>query len=330
MTQIFISYSREDSDFVEELATQLRRRSFRVWMDKLSIPRGSNWQEAIRSGVKNSAAMIAVVSPDSVASEWVGIEIDEALDAGVPVYPYVYRKAELPLRLKKINTEFHHNDDGLEALIADLPDSAHLHRAALGGEGLAARRGETFADVAADFGNALHYDLQREGEAIPLVGLPLAPTDYCMTYLLGRADDTLAWQGDVQLGLQFSQGFGSPGFPLGIAGHFLADDPAYPVRLLLVRGPMKIIYNARNENNQLIHGLDPDNSPEWQDAITATNKALAAYAHNTNEPKRVHLFALGPAVMLYGLGISNPHRGYFKTTLYQYDLDARVYHAVLG
>ena len=71
MAQVFISYSRKDISFVEQLVADLRNTGLDVWYDVSSLRGGSRWRIEIENAIKNSQFFIVVLSPDSMASEWV-------------------------------------------------------------------------------------------------------------------------------------------------------------------------------------------------------------------------------------------------------------------
>ena len=45
---VFISYAREDDDFVLKLATELKDRGISVWLDQWDIPAGADWDQRYR------------------------------------------------------------------------------------------------------------------------------------------------------------------------------------------------------------------------------------------------------------------------------------------
>ena len=164
-----------------------------------------------------------------------------------------------------------------------------------------------------------------------LLGLPLLPTSFCTTYLIGRADDTLAYKPCIQLALQFSGPYESADFPVRIAQHFLAKDPNSLLRMLLVRGPAQITYDERRNSNSLSYVLDipTDDENQWSDALHATHSALKLL-HKDRQNPALQLFVQGPvAGITYELGAE--HRGLlYKTEHYQYDRDTQEYYRVLG
>ena len=103
MTQVFISYSRKDLSFVEQLAADLKTAGFDVWYDVSGIRGGARWRTEIENAVKNSQFAIVVLSPDSVASEWVEREFLFASNLKRKIIPLYYRKCDLPLNYLDLN-----------------------------------------------------------------------------------------------------------------------------------------------------------------------------------------------------------------------------------
>lgn len=67
-TDFFISYSRRDKEWTEILYTELTARGYNVWYDKRNISCGSEWDVAIRRGIRTSKRFIALLS-DNIADE---------------------------------------------------------------------------------------------------------------------------------------------------------------------------------------------------------------------------------------------------------------------
>ena len=99
--QIFISYSRRDQEFVFKLATDLESRGGRVWLDQADIQGGEQWQQSISSGIAQSGAFLLVISPDSMDSEYVHLELETAVLQGKPIFPLIYRRASIPENLSR-------------------------------------------------------------------------------------------------------------------------------------------------------------------------------------------------------------------------------------
>lgn len=84
--QIFISYSKKDSDFANKLADSLLRAGFKIWIDR-SIGGGEKWRESIENNLKASTEVIVIVSPNSISSHWVMHEGSLAYGWGKKLYP---------------------------------------------------------------------------------------------------------------------------------------------------------------------------------------------------------------------------------------------------
>ena len=79
MSDVFISYSRRDIDFVRHLFDQLKARDREAWADWQDIPPTADWLAEIYSGIEAANTFLFVISPDSVASEICTLEIEHAV-----------------------------------------------------------------------------------------------------------------------------------------------------------------------------------------------------------------------------------------------------------
>ncbi|MBK8026831.1 MAG: TIR domain-containing protein [Chloroflexi bacterium] len=84
--QIFISYSRRDSLVTEQIVRILREAGLFIWWDRDITP-GTSWQEAIQEELDFSQAQIVIVSPESMASDYVRSEYQRFIDQGKPIIP---------------------------------------------------------------------------------------------------------------------------------------------------------------------------------------------------------------------------------------------------
>ena len=85
---VFISYSREDSDFADELTRKLRRDGVDVWIDRESLEPGTpDWQKGVRASIDAAFAVIFVASPSSGQSVYVQAELAIAKKNKCPIYP---------------------------------------------------------------------------------------------------------------------------------------------------------------------------------------------------------------------------------------------------
>ena len=61
-TDVFISYSRSDSAFVELLYDELTRRNLNVWYDKYNLTDGGKFMEEIKRAIRTAKYFIPVLS----------------------------------------------------------------------------------------------------------------------------------------------------------------------------------------------------------------------------------------------------------------------------
>jgi hypothetical protein len=91
MSDIFISYAREDLDRVRPLAEALHERGWSVFWDR-TIPAGKTWRQVIDKALEETRCVLVVWSNASVGSEWVLEEADDGRERG----------ALIPIRLNNV------------------------------------------------------------------------------------------------------------------------------------------------------------------------------------------------------------------------------------
>lgn len=101
MPSVFISYAHEDSEFVLVLVEHLQAQGLDVSYDRVALHIGDSLIRAISQEIQEGDFLIAVVSPDSVESEWCQKELALAMTQGinarrVKVLPVRFRGAEMP------------------------------------------------------------------------------------------------------------------------------------------------------------------------------------------------------------------------------------------
>ncbi len=120
--KVFISYSRQDYDFVERLVDDLAARGVGTWLDQRDIPAGQRWDNAIQKALRECEFFLVVLSPASVASENVLDEVAYAMGKKKPVFPVLAQECDIPYRLARVQyVDFRHDYGlGLDNLIEDL------------------------------------------------------------------------------------------------------------------------------------------------------------------------------------------------------------------
>ena len=97
--KIFLSYSRKDKAFVKKIAKDLNEAGYDVWWDLTDIEGGDRWARKIQEGINQSEILAVVVSPNSIASEWVEKEFAFASRRKMKIVPLLYEECELPIWL---------------------------------------------------------------------------------------------------------------------------------------------------------------------------------------------------------------------------------------
>ena len=112
-TKIFISYSRKDTAFADQLEEAMKARGFEVFIDRHEISALEEWWKRIETLITQADTIVFVLSPDSVGSKFALKEIDFAASLNKRFAPVVYRRVDneaVPEALAKLNYIFF--DDG--------------------------------------------------------------------------------------------------------------------------------------------------------------------------------------------------------------------------
>lgn len=72
---VFISYSRQDREFVEKLTNALSAAGVETWTDVSNIAPGQNWQAQIEQGLLGAEVLLYVSSRNTSASQWMEREL---------------------------------------------------------------------------------------------------------------------------------------------------------------------------------------------------------------------------------------------------------------
>ncbi len=82
MSDIFISYAREDAPIAEAIASKLRSTGFSVFIDKEVLVTGETFADAIQNEVLSARLVVLVLSRNARRSRWVQQELIAALEGG--------------------------------------------------------------------------------------------------------------------------------------------------------------------------------------------------------------------------------------------------------
>jgi hypothetical protein len=98
----FLSYAREDAEFVLRLAKDLRTGGAGVWVDQLDIVPGQRWDRAVEDALAKCLQLVVILSPAAVESTNVMDEVSLALEDGKTVVPVLHRQCKIPFRLRRL------------------------------------------------------------------------------------------------------------------------------------------------------------------------------------------------------------------------------------
>ncbi|MBK9745798.1 MAG: toll/interleukin-1 receptor domain-containing protein [Chloroflexi bacterium] len=102
MTDVFISYAHEDTQFVDQLADALNENGIRPWRDKVDIAAGANWEQTVDRALAEADVLLLVISPASMRSGPVKHEWSTFLKSGKPIVPILWVDTALPKALEKL------------------------------------------------------------------------------------------------------------------------------------------------------------------------------------------------------------------------------------
>lgn len=105
-TRVFISYSRSDSYFVDELVSGLEWAGYEVTIDRESIVEGEEWKERLGALIADADTIVFVLSQAAVKSPVCAWEIDEAFRVAKRVLPVLIERTgdvAVPAKLSALN-----------------------------------------------------------------------------------------------------------------------------------------------------------------------------------------------------------------------------------
>ncbi|MBE5852208.1 MAG: TIR domain-containing protein [Lachnospiraceae bacterium] len=105
MINVFISHNYKDKPMARKIAKELDKYGIKVWIDESEIRLGDSLIEKIRDGLDHMDFLIALISENSVHSEWVKKELDIAMNKEIDgkkviAIPILVGRCELPGFLK--------------------------------------------------------------------------------------------------------------------------------------------------------------------------------------------------------------------------------------
>jgi formylglycine-generating enzyme required for sulfatase activity/calcineurin-like phosphoesterase family protein len=103
MSDIFISYSKEDRGKAKDVAEALEQRGLSVWWDR-NIRIGEKFDTVIEEALDAANCVIVLWSPISVSKEWVRTEATEGDERGILIPVFIADVKKIPLRFRRSQT----------------------------------------------------------------------------------------------------------------------------------------------------------------------------------------------------------------------------------
>ena len=100
-TNIFMSYSRRELGFVDDLVSKLEGEGYNIWLDYRVLIPGTPWKGQIEKGLNDADTVLLVVSKASIASEYVELEWRHFLETNKRVILLIFEAMDLPKELEK-------------------------------------------------------------------------------------------------------------------------------------------------------------------------------------------------------------------------------------
>jgi TPR repeat protein len=111
--RVFISYSRDDLEFADQLDAALNACGFECVIDRHGISGGEDWKRRLGNLISEADTVVFVLSPTSARSEICAWEVEEATRLGkriLPVLSQPLEDASPPPQLRERNYIFFHAD----------------------------------------------------------------------------------------------------------------------------------------------------------------------------------------------------------------------------
>ncbi|MBD1217542.1 MAG: TIR domain-containing protein [Aphanizomenon flos-aquae Clear-A1] len=125
--EVFISYSRTDSDLARKINDALQELGKTTWFDQESIATGTDFQQEINRGIASSDNFLFIISPKSVNSPYCASEVEYAKNLGKRFITVLHRplsdddKQKLPAALASVQwLDFNHHGGEFSANFNEL------------------------------------------------------------------------------------------------------------------------------------------------------------------------------------------------------------------
>ncbi|MBW4471860.1 MAG: TIR domain-containing protein [Stenomitos rutilans HA7619-LM2] len=141
--EVFVSYSRVDTDFARRLNNALQRQGKTTWFDQQAIAAGTDFQQEIYRGIETCNHFLFIISPDAIQSPYCAGEVEYAQKLNKRIVTVVYRPVEatmLPpglaavqwIDFNRYNHDFYANFSELLRVLDTDQEHLRLHTRLLG------------------------------------------------------------------------------------------------------------------------------------------------------------------------------------------------------
>jgi hypothetical protein len=97
---VFLSYSRADTERIRPLVDELRRLGYVVFFDVQSIDPGQEWKKRLDNSIRGARTLILCWSANAHGSDYITFEYSRAQALKKPVFPWLLDNTPLPAMLE--------------------------------------------------------------------------------------------------------------------------------------------------------------------------------------------------------------------------------------
>jgi WD40 repeat protein len=177
--RVFISYSRKDKAFVQQLHTALDEAGVQAWVDWEGIELASDWMATITNAIQGTDAFLFVISPDSLHSRVCADELCLGLQLNKKLIPILYREPDkgTPMheKLAATNWVYLRQEDNFEGTLPKLVESINTDL-------------DWVRQHTQLLGQAVEWEKKNKDSSFLLNGVELADAERWMTEASGKAN----------------------------------------------------------------------------------------------------------------------------------------------
>jgi len=86
---IFISYPRQEKEWVRNLVKALSEQGLKVWYDETEMRPGDSFIKQFEEGLRKSSNVVIIITREATRSNWMALELGAALGLHKPLIPIV-------------------------------------------------------------------------------------------------------------------------------------------------------------------------------------------------------------------------------------------------